>query len=179
MTTQTIVLPYQRTANHIPRRDLVLAMADSLALEVSVVEWDSPSAPAIELSGGLGGPKLSLFIWPWSRYPLGWDYGAWWTTGAGPSGSTAPLWSGDFTVDPDAAGTFQITFPLGTMATWPRRACWSMQLAWDTDQASQLAWGHLHVMPSPMGSSASVAAGITTDSDIGITTDALDPITTD
>ena len=69
MTTQRIVLPYLRGPNHIPRRDLVLGGADSMALEVAIVEYDNPAAPALDLTGGIGGPTLSLFIWPAGCWP--------------------------------------------------------------------------------------------------------------
>ena len=76
MTTQRIVLPYLRGPNHIPRRDLVLGGADSMALEVAIVEYDNPAAPALDLTGGIGGPTLTLFIWPAGCWPRSWDYGA-------------------------------------------------------------------------------------------------------
>ena len=143
MTTQRIVLPYLRGPNHIPRRDLVLGGADSMALEVAIMEWDNPSAPALDLTGGIGGPVLTLFIWPAGCWPRSWDYGAPCMTPG------SPLWSGDGTISGCGPGTFDIVFPRGTMATWPRRCEWSMQLTWDHDaQVSQLAWGNLHVMPS-------------------------------
>jgi hypothetical protein len=152
---QTFILPYLRTSPiHIPRRDLVLGQPDSLSLSVSIVETDDPDALPIVVTGGVGGPLLTLFIWPASYqrswgyggrwgYGAGWDYGAgWWTI------STMPLWSGDFTISDAPSATFGISFPPGTMATWPRRACWSMQLTDDHGASvSQLAWGDLHVMP--------------------------------
>jgi hypothetical protein len=154
---RSIVLPYDRPALHIPRRDLVLGAADSLGIEVTIVESDNPDALPIELSGGIGGPALALFIWPWACFRSSWDYGAPWMSPG------SPLWSGDGVISVTKAGTFNITFPPGSMATWPRRAGWSMQLAWDHDgQASQLAWGYLNVMPS--GQRLVTPTAITTDS---------------
>ena len=63
----SFVLPYLRsTPIHIPRRDLVVGGADSVLLEVGVVESDDPSAQAIVLTGGIGGPALRMTVWPWS-----------------------------------------------------------------------------------------------------------------
>ena len=50
--TQRLVLPYLRGPNHIPRRDLVLGGADSMALEVAIIRgttrhlrrWTLPGA---------------------------------------------------------------------------------------------------------------------------------------
>lgn len=144
MTTQSIILPYARVSPvRIPRRDLVLGVPDSLALNVTIIEADDPNAPPIEISGGIGGSLLSLFIWPWDCFRHSWDYGAPWMTPG------SPLWSGDFIVTDAASATFAISFPPGTMAMWPRRACWSMQLAEDHgDAVTMLAWGNLHVMTS-------------------------------
>lgn len=157
MTQQTLILPWLRTSPvHIPRRDLVLAAADSLMLSVQIVQSDNPDALPIEVTGGIGGPLLSLFVWPWSScrwswdyrvpwsyWPSGWDYGAFGTT------ATAPLWSGDFTISDAPSATFGISFPPGTMAAWPRRACWSMQLTEDHGAVvTMLAWGNLHAMAS-------------------------------
>jgi hypothetical protein len=144
MTTQRIVLPYLRSSPiHIPRRDLVLGAADSMALEVAIVQYDNPSAPALDLTGGIGGPTLTLFIWPASWWPRSWDYGAPCMTPG------SPLWSGDGTISVCGPGMFDIVFPPGTMAAFPPRCGWSMQLGWDhSAQVSQLAWGNLHVMTS-------------------------------
>ena len=72
----SFVLPYLRsTPIHIPRRDLVVGGADSVLLEVGVVEFDNPSAQAIVLTGGIGGPALRMTVWPWSYVHWPWDYG--------------------------------------------------------------------------------------------------------
>jgi hypothetical protein len=77
MTAQTLVLPYMRTSPvHIPCRDLVLGGADCLALEVSIVEADNPSAQALVLTGGIGGPALTMLVAPDYWHRNSWDYGA-------------------------------------------------------------------------------------------------------
>ena len=165
MTTQPFILPYQRTSPiHIARRDLVLGFPDSMTLNVQIVEADDPDALPIELSGGIGGPLLSLFIWPWACFRGSWDYGApWFSPGQ-------PLWSGDFTLADAPSATFSITFPPGTMAAWPRRACWAMQLTEDHGAAvTQLAWGNLHAMPS--GQRVLTPTAIITDPGSTILTD--------
>jgi len=142
--TQRFVVPYLRaTPIHIPRRDLVLGAGDSLSLEVAIIQWDNPSSPALDVAGGIGGPTLTLFIWPAGCWPRSWDYGAPCMTPG------SPLWSGDGTISGCGPGTFDISFPPGTMARFPRRCGWSMQLAWNHDGAVEmLAWGNLHIMTS-------------------------------
>jgi hypothetical protein len=64
MTAATFYLPYQRqSAARIPRRDLMLGAADSLSLRVIIVETDHPSAQALQITGGVGGPALRFVIW--------------------------------------------------------------------------------------------------------------------
>jgi len=156
MTTQSIVLPYHRNPIHIPRRDLVLGASDSLALEVSIIENDDPTGAALDLSGGIGGPALTLYIWPAANYCRSWDYGAWWNS------QSSPLFVGTGVMG-DLVGTFVIRFPPGTMASWPRRCAWSIQLDWNHGaELAQLAWGNLHVMHS--GQRLVAPTAITTDS---------------
>ena len=144
MTQQTLVLPYLRTSPvRIPCRDLVLGRADCLALEVSIVESDNPSAEAMVLTGGIGGPVLQMLVAPDNWFRRSWDYGA---------PATSPgtvIWSGFGTVSPDQLGTFIIHFPAATMVGWPRRCIWAIQLDWNGGGDAQLlAEGHLHVAPS-------------------------------
>jgi hypothetical protein len=162
MTTRSIVLPYNRNAIHIPRRDLVLGASDSLALEVSIISADDTTGVALDISGGNGGPGQNLYVWPWSNYSRSWDYGAWWNC------QSSPLFVGTGTIG-NMVGTFVIRFPPGTMASWPRRCAWSIQLDWNHgEEVSQLAWGILQVNPSGL---AFVGQSIiTTDAGEGIDT---------
>jgi hypothetical protein len=141
MTQSTLVLPYQRTSPvHIPCRDLVLGGADCLALEVSIIERDDPSAEALVLSGGIGGPALTMFVAPDTTHRYSWDYGAY------PSCPGAVLWSGQGTISPTKPGTFDVHFGTATMAGWPRRCIWVIQLDWNSSTDTEmLSWGHLHV----------------------------------
>lgn len=119
-----ITVPYGRTSPlHIPRHDLVLSGADSLLLRVTIVDSDSATAQAIELTGGIGGPSLQMFVWPDTYYRTSWDYGA-----QPYCCPPTPIWSGAGVIS-DAAGAFDITFPSGTMMCWPRRCGWCVQLA--------------------------------------------------
>src|SRR3954464_3402602 len=106
MTAQTFVLPYNRSSPlYIPRRDLVVSAADCLELRVTVVESDDPSAQALELTGGIGGPSCLLLVYPDATSGR-WDYGA---------PRVCPgtvLWSG-VGVIADAVGSFDIHIPVG------------------------------------------------------------------
>ena len=98
MTQLAVTLPIDRVSPvRIPVRDLVLGGTDSLTLCVTVVECDNPDAPPIELTGGIGGPAVSLFVWPGGYGPgYGWggchDYG-WGWHGGGVAGPGTALWS--------------------------------------------------------------------------------------
>lgn len=137
----TFVVPYLRsTPNYIPRRDLVISAADSVSLSVLIVESDDPSASPLELTGGLGGPALRLYIWPDSPV-YHWDYGAPFVS------PSSPIWSSLGTIDPDAAGTFDFSIPPGTFACIPRRCMFSLQLEWNSaTEVQMLANGVLNVM---------------------------------
>lgn len=144
MTQQTLVLPYLRTSPlHIPRRDVVLGGADCFALEVSIVESDNPSAMALDLTGGIGGPALTMLIAPDNWLRPSWDYGApviW---------PGIVIWSGQGVISSTKLGTFDVHFPTGTMGQWPLRCIWTIQLDWNNSGDSQmLSYGRLHVMPS-------------------------------
>ena len=183
MTNFAITLPLDRTSPlHIPTRDLVLGGTDSVSLLVSVVECDSPDALPIDLSGGLGGPTVSLFVWPdshrhgyggWGGYGGGWggchDYG-WGWHGGGIAGPGTVLWSATSTIYNVATGTFAIAIPAGTMGTWPRRCRWAIFLDADGGgEAELLAEGHLHVRPM-------VSRGV---SPVIMLTDPAQPVMTD
>lgn len=166
MTAHALVLPYLRVSPvHIPRRDLVLASTDNLALAVSIVERDDPTAQALELTGGMGGPTLGMAIWR-DTPSLAWDYGR-------PATSTGDiLWSGNGTISATEIGTFDIAIPVGTFADLPLRAMYAIRLDFDGAASSVLlASGYLHIMPAFGPSPAEGAEAITTD--------ALTPITTD
>lgn len=143
MTTQTLVLPYQRTSPvHQPRRDLVLSASDCLFLRVSVIEADDPNAMALELTGGIGGPGCQMFIVadrPYGGY--GWDYGA----PTRPSGHVLGVWDG---VIADAPGSFDFDIPSGTFVDYPRYCGWVIQLDWDGgDHTEVLAFGSVRFHP--------------------------------
>ena len=75
MTVQTLTLPLDRVSPvRVPVRDLVLGGTDSLTLLVTIVDRDSPDALPIELTGGIGGPAVSLFVWP-DGYGRGYGWG--------------------------------------------------------------------------------------------------------
>jgi hypothetical protein len=77
MPSFAMTVPYIRTSPiHIPRRDLVLAAADSLSLRVTVVDSDRACSQAIELTGGIGGPGAQFSVWADTHEPHCWDYGA-------------------------------------------------------------------------------------------------------
>lgn len=143
MTTQTLILPYQRSSPvHIPQRDLVVSAADSISLRVTVVESDDPGADALVLTGGIGGPSCMLLVYPDYCWRSHWDYGAPFVSPG------VSLWSGMGVIS-DAIGSFDIAIPAQTMGTWPRRCRWSVLLDWDGgDQAELLAEGFLHVRPT-------------------------------
>jgi hypothetical protein len=153
MTTLALTLPLDRISPvRVPTRDLVLGGTDSVTLLISVVDRDSPDALPIELSGGIGGPAVSLFVWPDSRGCHGPYFGGWgydWDYGWGGWYGAAPaLWTGLATLDDMTTGTFAIKVPAGTMSGWPRRCRWV--IFFDTDgggEAELLAEGRLHIRP--------------------------------
>lgn len=165
MTSATFILPYRRSSlNRVPRRDLVLAAADSLQLRVTIIESDDPSAQTLLITGGVGGPALRFSIWadaPGGSY----DYGAYtWSTARRLLYRTAGVVSA-------AAGSFDVTLPAGTlMAGWPRRLIYAVQLDWDDATSSELlATGALQLMLAPPGASADLV--LTTDDGVPIYAD--------
>ena len=155
MPSFAMTVPYMRTSPlRIPRRDLVLGRADSLFLRVTVVDSDNPCAQAIDLTGGIGGPVLQMLVWPdhngrnsWGRggpwgYGTGFDYGACWQW---PLYPRSVLWVGTGVLS-SALGAFDIAFPTATMATWPTRCAYALQLDYDGGGSTDLLIeGHLHV----------------------------------
>ena len=107
-------------------------------LRVTVVDSDNPCAQAIDLTGGIGGPTLRMLVWPDTCYRTSWDYGAL------PPAPQSVLWAGTGVIS-DAIGAFDISFPSGTMASWPRRCGWLVQLNYDTTGVEVLMSGRLHL----------------------------------
>jgi hypothetical protein len=141
MPSFAMTVPYMRTSPvHIPRRDLVLGRADSLFLRVTVVSEDSVCAQGIDLTGGIGGPALQMLVWPDHRRCTSWDYGAYWT-----QCPQTVLWAGEGVIS-DALGAFDISFPTATMAGWPRRCAYALQLDYGGGGGTDLlAEGRLHL----------------------------------
>ena len=139
MTTQTLVLPYNRTSPvHQPRRDLVLSASDCLFLRVSVIESDDPNAMALELSGGVNGPLCRLVIYADTRHGWAWDYGAPLIS----PGAVLGSWDG---VIADAPGSFDIDIASGAFDGYPLRCGWQIQLDWDGGGHTEvLADGAVH-----------------------------------
>ena len=152
MTNVALTLPLDRVSPvRVPIRDLVLGGTDSLTLLVTIVDRDSPDALPIELTGGIGGPAVSLFVWP-AGYGRGYgwgnchDYGWGGWYGGGVAGPGTVLWSATGTVLDAPSGTFAILIPAGTMGGWPRRCRWAIYFDADGGgEAELLAEGHLHV----------------------------------
>ena len=136
-----MTVPWLRSSPvHVPRRDLVLGRADSLSLRVTVVEADQPDALPILLTGGIGGPALQMIVWPETCYRTTWDYGAW------PQCPQSVLWAGMGVVSTDAIGAFDISFPTATMASWPRRCAYALQLDYNgLGGTDLLVDGRLHL----------------------------------
>ena len=136
MTTFALTLPLDRISPvRVPTRDLVLGGTDSVTLLVSIVDRDSPDALPIALTGGIGGPALSMFVWPDSRGCHGPNFGGWgcgedygwggWY-GGGVAGPGTVMWSATGTVYDTTTATFAIVVPAGTMGAWPRRCRWAI-----------------------------------------------------
>jgi hypothetical protein len=163
-----MTVPYIRTSPlHIPRRDLVLAAADSLYLRVTVVDSDDPCAQALEITGGVGGPSTQFTVFevgPGYYDDYGW---------ALPSCGRV-LWNG-IGVTSDALGAFDFTFPSGTMANWPRRCGWAVQLNYDTQGAEVLMHGRLHVRYAGAAFQLPPTA-LLTDTSIPVHTDTEEPV---
>lgn len=145
---QTLILPYTRVSPiHIPRRDLVLSAADSLTLRVTVVESDDPSAQALYLTGGIGGPSIRLLIWHDGGSRQWWNSGCCCDYGA-PLGPQRVLFTGVGTIAADAAGSFDINIPSGALAQFPRRCGWAISLDFNGSESELLAQGVLQVVGS-------------------------------
>lgn len=162
----SFVLPYLRgTPIHIPRRDLVIGGADSVMLEIGVVESDNPSSQSLVLTGGIGGPALRMNVWPRSYVDWSWDYGR-------PSpGPRSVLWSGAATISATKLGTFELRIPIATAMCWPVRCTYAIQLDWDAGTLSEtLAQGMLHVRRATV-IAPRISVTLLTDDSIPIHTD--------
>jgi hypothetical protein len=175
---QTIVVPYLRaTPLYQARRDLVLSSAESLALRVTVVESDNPTAPLLTLTGGLGGPAAQLTIWScYDDHHRSWDYGR-------PRSSPLArdiLWSA--VGAPQAGcGSFDWYLSGGTLYSLPRRCGWAVHLIWDGGGSiDALFEGVLHVGIGfgPSAETNRALLPLLTDDDIPVHTDTDQPVLT-
>jgi hypothetical protein len=177
MPSFAMTVPYMRTSPvHIPRRDLVLGRADSLFLRVTVVDSDSVCAQGIDLTGGIGGPVLQMLVWPDQHGRSSWDYGAHWHW---PQCPQTVLWVGTGVIS-DALGAFDISFPTATMAGWPRRCAYALQLDYDGGGGTDLlAEGRLHLRHSVPRSTGAPVIMLTDPTPPVLTDDTLEPIVLD
>lgn len=174
MTTFALSLPVQRVSPvHVPRRDLVLGHGDSLVLALTIIESDHPDAAPIDLTGGLGGPALWVYIWPDFWYRGAWDYGGPPMPWRGSCVPGIPLWSGAGVISTTTPGTFNVTLPAGTLYSWPRRCAFAVQLDWNNAGDSELiAEGKIHLRAS-VARTAPVEV-LLTDTLIPVLTDQLE-----
>jgi len=158
MTQFALSLPLERISPvRVPTRDIVLGGTDSVTLLISVVDRDSPDALPVELSGGIGGPAVSLFVWPDHRGGYGPHFGGWGSGddygwggwyGGGVAGPGTVLWSATGVILDTMTGMFRIVVPAGTMGAWPIRCRWAIHFDADGGGTAELlAEGHLHVRP--------------------------------
>jgi hypothetical protein len=81
------------------------------------------------------------------------------------------LWSGTGTVDANSRGTFNVLIPLGTMAGWPRRCVYALQLDWSANTRSEtLAQGALHVRGFAINGGAVATPPLLTDDSVPVLT---------
>jgi len=177
MTQFALTLPLDRVSPvRVPTRDLVLGGTDSVTLNISIVDRDSPDALPIELSGGIGGPAVSMFVWPDHRGGYGPHFGGWGSgddygwCGGGVAGPGTVLWSATGVILDMTTGTFQIHVPPGTMGCWPRRCRWAIHFDADGGgEAELLSEGRIHVRP--MVSRAQAPLIMLTDPNPAVLTD--------
>lgn len=171
---QSFVVPYLRASPvRIPRRDMVLGLVDSLALTVQIVDQDNPDGVPLVVTGGIGGYVLQMIVWPDSAGRANWDYcNTGWVWGYGPPVQKpwTVLWVGTATIVSGTPGAFLLAFPTSTMARWPRRCSYALQLDWNgAGDTELLAEGKLHLAYS--------AARLATP--IVMLTDPMPPVLTD
>lgn len=157
-----MILPYARNPLHPVRRDMVVSSADCIALRVTVVERDDPSAQPLVVTGGLGGPMARLVIWRDTS-------GGYWDYGCAAANFMQTLWSGDGTISTEAIGSFDFHVPAGTAADWPQRCGWSVHLDWQAQSgvSADMLWeGILNVRR--VAQKIIPPTAITTDSDVAI-----------
>jgi len=139
---QCITLPYMRTSPvQLPRRDLVLSASDSLALTVTVVERDHPSAQLLILSTAAGGPSMQLVLWEDLDQPNLWcDYRR-------PGSRYGTVLHSSPGVASAAPGSWDFALPTGTFYGFPPRCGWSVLLLWDEGAKTEvLAQGIMHLL---------------------------------
>lgn len=130
---QSLTLPYLRTSPvHVPRRDLVLSVSDSLLLNVAVVERDHPSAQSLILTTDACGPSMQLVLWNESdQWNTCCDYERPGTV----YGTVLHSLSGR---PGDAVGSWCFDLPTGTFANFPRRCGWTILLLWNEGTSSSV-----------------------------------------
>ena len=124
---------------HVPRRDELLGRADQHSSCVS--PWWIVTIPAprpSSWSGGIGGPVRKMLVWPSQRYRG--HQGTTVPTGTGHSARETVLWVGTGVLSPGRLGAFDIAFPTSTMAGWPRRCAYALQLDYDGGGGTRTCW---------------------------------------
>lgn len=171
----TMTVPYLRTSPlYIPRRDLVLAYADSFLLRVTIVDADNPDAQPIELTNAIGGPSVQLYFWADVRQSSYYDYPVTFPQ-TFISASARTLWQGTGVMS-GAPGTFDFTFPSGSVVNWPLRCGWALQLNYDLANCEVLATGRAHIRYVGLPFTLATPA-LTTDTYIPIiTSDTLEQV---
>jgi hypothetical protein len=150
MSLLALTLPWHNsTPLHTPPRNLVADASDSLAMSVTLVYDDTPSAPPADLITGPTFPIFTLTI-TYARDRYAWDYGR----AASMIGSV--LWTGTGVIDTTLPGTVNFTVPIGTMQGWPERCGWTLRVAHDATRQDTLSTGFLHL--------AGTTEGVVTDS---------------
>jgi hypothetical protein len=183
---QSITLPYLRTSPvHVPRRDIVLSVADSLLLSVAVVERDDPSSQALILTTDADGPSMQLVLWDDTQWcgSDGWDYG-WSFASRAPRDMLQSITG----VPGSAAGSWDFEIPTGTFSNFPLRCGWAVLLLWNNGaKSSVLGQGIAHFLrPFFKGVPLSAIPPVTPPiipppvqgSHVRLTTDDLHPIIT-
>lgn len=125
----------------LPRRDLVLSASDSLALTVTVVERDHPSAQLLILGTDANGPSMQLLLWEDDDRPNVWcDY-------ARPGSRYGTMLYSAPGVPSTVSGSWDFDVPTGTFSGFPLRVGWGVLLIWnDGAKTELLSQGIAHIM---------------------------------